>query len=195
MRTASSTFFIPCSNVEASSALYALNLIKRCSYNVGLASEINGRESHLYRTIFQETISGFESSGMGFFARFNFIGKYVSADNRDGLLLTFFADNVGNSINQFSPTTAVLFCQALIKCFHLTSDVEIANFSFDGRSYQLLGSVNVSRDDFEMLSAYPHLLFAPITDDEPPQDFYTEYNVDHSVWQQSNAPLSVSAMI
>lgn len=168
MNATSSTFFIQCSDVQASAALYALKLLKRCTYNKQLIDELQDRPIGLYQDIFRETIAGNEGATARFYLMFNFAGKFISADGKEGLLLSFF-DRNDSGIYHFHQGAAIRFCQALLKCFNATKDVEIAHFIAGNNGYELSGAVNVSTTDFEFLSNYPHLVFNPFHNDEPPE--------------------------
>lgn len=168
MNITASTFFIPCNNTQASAALYALNLIKRCSYNSVLQKELASRPSGLYTKIFQVALSGMESASPKHCLQFNFTGKYISSETTEGLLLSFFGNNVCGGLYSFHQAAALTFCQALLKCFDGSNDVEISHFEKKDSNYVLVGAVNASRDDFEVLANYPHLVFSPQQlEDEP----------------------------
>ncbi|MBJ8931575.1 hypothetical protein [Citrobacter freundii] len=181
MNATSSTFFIQCSDVQASAALYALKLLKRCTYNKQLIDELQERPVGLYQDIFRETIAGNGGATTRFYLMFNFAGKFISADGKEGLLLSFF-DRNDSGIYHFHQGAAICFCQALLKCFDAKRDVEIAHFIHGRNGYELAGAVNVSISDFEFLSNYPHLVFNPFHNDEPPEFLPVNLATDRSTY-------------
>lgn len=162
MRTVSCTCFIPCTDTQAVSALYALNLLKRSSYKADMQNELSHRPDAPYLSVYREVIKETTAS-FGFFTGFNFSGRVETSKGKSGVLLTFYNDSsTSQSLYSFKPGHAITFCQAVLRCFSIDQDVEIAHFKKTEGRYHLLGTIIVSRDDFEFLSAeYPWILFWP----------------------------------
>ena len=170
MNVTSSTFFIPCSSIQASAALYAMKLLKRCTYHRALIGELSARPAGLFMDIFNETVSGNEDTTAHFFLQFNFSGKFIVNANKEGLLLSFY-DRKEYGVYHFHQGAAIRFCQALLKCFDASKDVEIAHFTKSENGYDLVGAVNVSKNDFEFLANFPSLVFSPFQLDDTPEMF------------------------
>lgn len=131
--TFGATWFIPCTIMQANSALYALSMIKRLPQNKGVLSDFIDRKNSLSGSIFSNIMlrddkySKYRGDNLSAYAlQFNFTGRYVSDTHNEGLQLNFLMPDIDFSIYSFSPLSAAVFTQAVLEVCGIEKEVEIS---------------------------------------------------------------------
>ncbi|CND59508.1 hypothetical protein [Yersinia pseudotuberculosis] len=156
------TFIIPCSLMQANSAKYALNLIKRIAMNSRFFKELSVREMSISNLIVKELVSSdgqfsaYHSENADDLRRyclgFNFMSEVVNTNKVTGLMLRFSDCDSKDSLYAFSPLNAALFTQAVLSVCGLEHRVEIIYHQLSVNQSPIAGCFTVDKNELDHLS-------------------------------------------
>ncbi|EKN4699688.1 hypothetical protein JE939_002860 [Yersinia ruckeri] len=156
------TFIIPCSLMQANSAKYALNLIKRIAMNSQFLKELRVRETSISNQIVKELLSNegrFSENQLEnadeirrYCLGFNFMSEVINTDKVTGLMLRFSDSDSTGSLYAFSPLNAALFTQAVLSVCGLDHCVEIIYHQLSCNQDLKAGCFTVDKNELDHLS-------------------------------------------
>jgi hypothetical protein len=173
------TWFIPCSIIQASSALYALSMIKHVAYSSHYLTEVAKRKESLAGSLFSKIMlsngkfSEYRDQDIRRYALgFNFFGRYTCDLRGEGLQLSFYTPNIDKSIYSFSPLNAAVFTQAILDVFDINNEIEIVYSYIDKESGSKSGCFSINK---EYLDHFTIDNLMPAHDESAGKSYYAYY--------------------